>query len=422
MDKITPAKFDTIKEEEFKIILRKVENGKYNFTKLKKIYLPNNRNVYIPTIRDRLVLDYLKDVLNKKYKIIYKDRNKIIETLITKLSVQKEYYVLRIDIKKFFDSIPHNKLLHKLKKGSLLSHNEYTLIKELLKKINTGIPQGLPVSNPLAEIFLEEFDLQMKKIDQRVNFYCRYVDDIVIFINGDISPKVKENIKNKINQLLKSFGLEQNTEKFSETPAQKNKPIKFEYLGYEFVLKEKRVNINISSNKVDKLKIKINSCFNNYIKDCRVSGVDNINLLIERLNFLTKSQFLIKKQKLIELPKLREYYKLQFITSGFISSYKYADSRNIELICNEIDQLIKIRTQSLRKKITSRHSKRILFSISMLKSYQNFKVIPITKFTTQEYINRIMFINPSISQQYLGGLTFNELEKYYFNYLNLDNL
>jgi Reverse transcriptase (RNA-dependent DNA polymerase) len=422
MDKITQKKFSTIKDEEFNIIIRKVKNSKYCFTRLKKIILNNNRVVYIPTIRDRLVLDYLKDVLNSKYRIDYKDRDIIINTLKNKLSIQKEFYILRIDIKKFFDSIPHNKLLYKLKRSSLLSKVEYNLIKEILKKIHTGIPQGLPVSNPLAEIYLEEFDMQMKKIDQRLNYYCRYVDDILIFFNGNFSTKEKVQIKEKINILIKSFGLEQNCEKFSEAPTSQNKTIRFEYLGYEFVSKEKTLQTNISTGKSDKFKRKINSCFNAYIKEMKVNRKDNINLLIERLNFLTKNQFLIKKQKAIDLDNSREYYKLHFVTSGFLSSYKQADQINIEQVCREIDDLIMKRTQSLNKYISQRKSRRILFSISMLAAYKNYTVIPVTKFTTKEYIKRIQFINPSINSQFLNSLTFNELEKYYFKYLNLNNL
>lgn len=121
LDKITPSKFSSIRADEFNTILKKIENGKYHFTRLKHFTLPNGRLVYIPTIRDRLVLDYLKDILNHKYKIKYKNRDEIIQTVKYKLSIQKDFYIIRLDIKKFFSSIPHNKLLRKLKKGALVS-------------------------------------------------------------------------------------------------------------------------------------------------------------------------------------------------------------------------------------------------------------------------------------------------------------
>lgn len=264
--------------------------------------------------------------------------------------------------------------------------------------------------------------MQMKRINQRVNYYCRYVDDVLLIFNGDMSTKEKDDIKKKIELLLNLFGLEHNVDKFIESPTQENKPIQFEYLGYEFNLTKGLLHTTISKKKVDRLKRKINSCFDIYIKDKKVSGQDNINLLIERLNFLTKNQFLIKKEKCIEIPKLREYYKLQYITSGFISSYEYADKSSVENLCREIDNLIKKRTHSLRKVISSRQSKRLLFSISMLRNFQGNKIIPVTRFTTKEYIRRIKFIDPSINHAYLTKLTFNQLERYYFKKLNLNHI
>ncbi|PLR94593.1 reverse transcriptase domain-containing protein [Bacillus sp. T33-2] len=422
LDKISATKFTRIKDEEFKIILKKIENGKYQFTRLKHIDLPDNRRVYIPTIRDRLVIDYLKDALNNKYKIKYKNRDEIIQTLQAKLTIQKDYYIIRLDIKNFFSSIPHNKLLYKLKKGALIPQSEYILIKELLKRSPSGIPQGMSISNSLSEIYLEQFDMQMKRIDQRINYYCRYVDDILLIFNGDFGKKEKENIKKKIEELLNFYGLEHNSDKFIETPSQKNKPIQFEYLGYDFSLLKNKLYTSISSKKVNRLKRKINSCFDLYIKDKKTKNIDNINLLIERLNVLTKSQFLIKKEKYIRISTLKEYYKLQFITSGFISSYKYADKSQIEGVCQEIDRLIIKRTNSLKTVITSRDSKRILYSISMYRNYKENKVIPISRFTTNEYRKRIQFINPSINNRFLNSLNFNQLERHYFQLLNIDKM
>lgn len=422
LDKVTPTKFSGIRNDEYEIILRKIKNNKYQFTRFKSLTLSNNRVVFIPTIRDRLVLDYLKDSLNNKYKIKYKDRDNIIQTIKSKLSIQMDYYVLRIDIKNFFSSIPQNNLLHKLKKGSILSASDYNLVKELLKKVNCGIPQGLSISNPLSEIYLEELDLEMKRIDQKLNFYCRYVDDILLIFNGNLSYKDKSIIKQRIEILLNSFGLEHNKNKFIETPLKQNKEIHFEYLGYEFKLSQNKLITTMSRSKIDKLIGKINFCFDQYVKDKKVNQIDYINLLIERLNFLTKNQFIIKKEKCIEIPTLREYYKLNFINSGFIKSYKYADIKNIEEVCQEVDHLIRRRTFALRTVIKSRESKKILNSISMYKNYKENKTIPISKFTTAEYIKRIKFIEPSVSNITLASLTFNELEKQYFQLLNLNKI
>ncbi|WP_144635511.1 reverse transcriptase domain-containing protein [Priestia megaterium] len=422
LDKVTPIKFSSIRENEYDLILRKINKGKYRFTRLKSLVLPNNRVVFIPTIRDRLVLDYLKDSLNTKYRIKYRDRDDIIKTIKSKLSIQMDYYVLRIDIKSFFSSIPKNNLLHKLKRGSILSATDYNLIKELLKQVDFGIPQGLSISNPLSEIYLEEFDLEMRRIDQKVNFYCRYVDDILLIFNGNLSYKERSIIKQEIETLLRSFGLELNKDKFIETPLKDQGGIRFEYLGYEFHLLKKHLDTTISRSKVNRFIGKINSCFDEYLKEKKVNQTDNVNLLIERLNFLIKTQFIIKKERHIEIPTLREYYKLNFINTGFLNSYKHADTKNIEDLCEEVDLIIRKRIFTLRNIITSRQSKKILYSISMYEAHKKNQTIPISRFTRTEYIRRIKFIKPSINNTALFSLSFNELEKYYFQILNLDRI
>lgn len=422
LDKITPTKFSSIRHSEYNIILNKIEKNHYEFTRLKKLQLPNDRNVFIPTIRDRLVLDYLKDCLSYKYKIKYRDRNEIIKMIKYKLSIQNDYYIIRLDLKNFFNTIPHNKLLHKLKKGSLLSNSEYILVKNILKKVNKGIPQGLPISNPLSEIFLEDFDLQMKKIDQKLNYYCRYVDDILLIFNGKLNISEKNEIKQKVEALIKNYGLQNNNSKFRETPVKNNVSIQFQYLGYEFSLDKILLQTKISKNKIDRLKQKINSCFNNYVKDIKIKNKDSINLLIERLNFLTKNQFIIRKERKFDFNSNRIHFKINFIYSGFQESYKYIDKENMLELCTEIDTLIKKRIQNLKNIITQNEAKRILYSISMKRNYLDNKIIAISKFNTSDYIKRIKFINPTINNSVLYDLSFNELEKYYFQLLNLNRI
>jgi hypothetical protein len=421
MDKITPAHFEKIKNEQFKIIIRKIKNNKYKFTKLKKIHLPDNRTVYIPTVRDRIVLDYLKDRLNFKYKIQFKNRDKIIEDIKNKLSSPMDFFILRIDIKDFFPSIKQNKLLHKLKRSSILSSNEYHLVKEILKKVEFGIPQGLPISNALSEIYLEEVDFELKRVDQRINYYCRYVDDIIFIINGNLNSRERAELKNKIQTILKTYGLTINKTKTIETPSLGQENIEFEYLGYHFVKsgKKHRLITSISQKKIKKFLEKIDACFNDYIKEKKVNKNDNINLLIERLNFLTKSQFIIKKEKHLNPKTLKQFYKIKKIYTGFFQSYKLVDRCEAEKIAKEIDRYIRKKIFSLRHVITSRNSKRILYSISMYNNYKNNKTIPVCRFTSKEYIRRIKFINPSSKITNLQTMSFNELEKYYFKLLNL---
>ena len=76
-DKITSQKYHSILGSEANLILKKINNKTYKFSRYTQTLVKNNRLVYSPTIRDRIVLDLLKDSLINKYKIKFQDRNKI---------------------------------------------------------------------------------------------------------------------------------------------------------------------------------------------------------------------------------------------------------------------------------------------------------------------------------------------------------
>lgn len=83
------------------------------------------------------------------------------------------------------------------------------------EKINTGIPQGLPISALLANLYLYDFDLNIIKelVEDRDVYYKRYSDDIVVVCK----PNEAEFIENYVYGLVKQSKVnisENKTEKF----------------------------------------------------------------------------------------------------------------------------------------------------------------------------------------------------------------
>ncbi len=94
-------------------------------------------------------------------------------------------YVLKADIKKYFEMVDHNILINILKKR-INDKGLLWLIKTILnnysvgKRNRKGMPLGNLTSQFFANVYLNELD-QFIKHRLKIKYYIRYVDDFVIF-------------------------------------------------------------------------------------------------------------------------------------------------------------------------------------------------------------------------------------------------
>ena len=136
------------------------------------------------------------------------------------------YYISKIDIKSFYDSIDTKRLIIKLYDQPIkviqnridnfdieTKESYYNIVQYLLKIYDKskGVPQGPAYARFLAELYLIGLD---EKIDNYLEtgyeFYFRYVDDIFIFT---LSKERSIEITAIVNEWLESNGLEKNNEK-----------------------------------------------------------------------------------------------------------------------------------------------------------------------------------------------------------------
>lgn len=139
-------------------------------------------------------------------------------------------YVLKMDIRKYFDSIPHDIYLSKL----------YRIIKDarfmgILEEITSVIPRGLPLgfytSQWTANWYLQELDHYIKE-DLKAKHYMRYMDDMIIFgSNKRELHKIRIEIEQYLNINL-GLQMKDNWQVFRFD--YKNKYRFLDYMGFRF--------------------------------------------------------------------------------------------------------------------------------------------------------------------------------------------
>jgi len=88
-------------------------------------------------------------------------------------------YALKLDIRHFYDSIPHDKLMA-LMRRKIKDKKALRLIQKIIDTTAHGIPIGNYTSQWFANFYLESLDHYIKEKLGAV-YYVRYIDDLVIF-------------------------------------------------------------------------------------------------------------------------------------------------------------------------------------------------------------------------------------------------
>ncbi len=128
-------------------------------------------------------------------------------------------YVLKGDIKHFFDSVDQKILLDIITK-KIKDDKVLWLINTILNNFDNeriGMPLGNMTSQFFANLYLNNFDKFVKN-RLKMRYYIRYVDDFVI-LHSD--KKVLEECKDKIGKYLMNLKLELHPEKSKIYPIYK---------------------------------------------------------------------------------------------------------------------------------------------------------------------------------------------------------
>lgn len=199
-------------------ILKDLKNDNYKFGKYREfiIYEPKKRLIKSLPYRDRIVHQwYVEEFIKPFYsKVFIKDTYACLEDKGTHKAVKnlqcymkkmysknKNYYVLKCDIKKYFYSIDKDILMGILKRR-IRCEKLINFTKVILNDgTNIGIPIGNYTSQFFANIYLNEFDHFIKE-KLKIKYYIRYMDDFIMLVENKEKAK---NILKVIRKYLKDF-------------------------------------------------------------------------------------------------------------------------------------------------------------------------------------------------------------------------
>ena len=200
------------------------------------------RKLGIPTVMDRVIEQAITQVITPMFEPSFHENsygfrpNRRCEQAIVRLLELFNdgfVWVVDIDLEKFFDNVPQDKLMSYV--GRVIRDGDTeSLIRKYLKAgvmnqgvyepTDVGTPQGGNLSPLLSNIMLNELDYEL---DNRHLNFVRYADDVVIVLKSKAAAtRVMYSITSWIERKL---GLRVNATKTKVAP-----PSKLKYLGFGF--------------------------------------------------------------------------------------------------------------------------------------------------------------------------------------------
>ncbi len=249
IDRVSVKRFNACKDLYLHELEKVLRSGQYRPEPVRRVYIPKgkgqSRPLGIPTVKDRVVQAALKIVLEPIFEREFlpmsfgfrpglgcKDALRRVDYLL-----KKGYtWVVDADLKSYFDTIPHEQLLERVKDkvsdGKVISLVESFLNQDIMEDMDrwtptAGTPQGAVLSPLLANLYLHPFDAKMAEAGYEA---VRYADDFVVFCR---SKSEAEAILTKVQQWTQEYGLTLHPDK-THIGNCLGKGQGFEFLGYLF--------------------------------------------------------------------------------------------------------------------------------------------------------------------------------------------
>jgi RNA-directed DNA polymerase len=248
VDHVNVEAFSDRMDENLKVLAEQLRTGTYRPQAIRRVFIPKPggkelRPLGIPTVRDRVVQAAIVNVLGPIFERDFSPSSygfrpnrgcqQALEQ-VESLLAEGYQYVVDADLKSYFDTIPHGRLMERIKAkvsdGRLLGLIESFLKAGILEGLRewtptAGAPQGAVLSPLLSNVYLDPLDQLMASRGYKM---VRYADDFVILCS---SREEAERALAEVTAWVLSNGLTLHPDKTRIVQASTES---FDFLGYRY--------------------------------------------------------------------------------------------------------------------------------------------------------------------------------------------